>query len=352
MPPNWGIKEYSSILHCCICDQFFIDDETYNEHNTSKHEGKGRSLPSAPFTCLDCHKDFYDEILFQSHLARHGAARRGAEYAAQHGTQAASKKKLFFCPHCNRDFATLASRNDHIRICPRLYQCLDSTCLKRFRNLAGLVSHLESGTCNGGYTRDGINRFICERDKKSLITLPGALYMLEEYQKDAVGSESTGSDIEDTMAALSIGTSSWGILTPDSDGSEIEFQDVSHNDIDCIEGAVEALSTVSSHSNLTPRSLESSILIPGPTTAHGKSKPINQCGICGKIFRTGASLLQRINSPTHPAESRVLLSNQTCGICSKVFATEVALRQHLDLPLICQIYTTANYLSSSEIRTH
>ncbi|KAK6341993.1 hypothetical protein TWF730_001474 [Orbilia blumenaviensis] len=286
-----------SVLHCCPCDEFFIKSESYKKHDSLKHKGKVSSLPSAPFTCLDCQKDFYDESLFQGHLARHGVARREAEQAARHGHEPSRpKKKLFFCPHCNRDFTHARDRDHHISICPDLHRCLDSNCLKRFRTLAGLISHLESGACGGGYTRDKINLFICGRDRTGEITLPGAFDLAKKGRKINAASEANRFDLEDKLAALSISSSGSGILTPDSDGSEIGFETPPNGRLLELE---EILSVSSDDSDLTLTSLAARLSELVPSQDEDISSSHHECEICHKTFFSKIGLRQHLESPTH-----------------------------------------------------
>ncbi|KAK6519255.1 hypothetical protein TWF281_003091 [Arthrobotrys megalospora] len=276
-------KGYSAILHCCVCDEFFIQENTYNSHNARVHRGKARALPTAPFECLDCQKGFYDEVVFNSHLAQHEVVREHTNYSAQKGVPTNPKtKKIFICPDCGRDFASRKLRKEHQ--CPALYRCPSDKCHKSFRMLRGLVDHLESGNCKSGLTRDTINRLICEKDTKGLITVPGALQLLGRP-------DTSDYDLEDDMASLSLDDSSWGVLTPEPNGSEISFEMLS-NDGHEFDDNFDVISLASDYSRLTPGSSGSSVIVTEPI------KP-TQCYICRKVFRKAFDLRQHLESAVH-----------------------------------------------------
>ncbi|RVD83989.1 uncharacterized protein DFL_005757 [Arthrobotrys flagrans] len=150
--------------------------------------------------------------------------------------------------------------------------------------LRGLVDHLESGSCKSGFNRDAINRLVCEKDTKGLITVPGALQLLGRP-------DASDSDFEDEMASLSLDGSSWGVLTPADNGSEISFEMIS-NDCRGLDDNFDVVSLASDYSKFTPGSSGSSVIITEPI------KP-TQCYICRKVFRKAFDLKQHLESPTH-----------------------------------------------------
>ncbi|KAJ6257989.1 hypothetical protein Dda_6901 [Drechslerella dactyloides] len=182
-------KTSGSIQHCSSCDDYF---------------------PSAPFTCLDCQEDFYDESIFEGHLAEHGAIRRHTDLSTLMGKATnPSTKKIFICPGCKKDFASKNFEKD----------------ISALRDIiaSGLINHLESGACKSGYNRNTINHLICESDIRGFITLLGAKEVLEDYN---FGTSLKGIDEEEALSIVSDWSSDI-LLTPSGDGSELSFEVVS-----------------------------------------------------------------------------------------------------------------------------
>ncbi|KAF3174910.1 hypothetical protein TWF751_004659 [Orbilia oligospora] len=202
------------------------------------------------------------------------------------------KKKNKICPDCKRDFVSKKARKNHM--CPNRYPCISENCLRTFRKLTGLTDHLESGACKGGHNREKISRIICERDKKGLVTVPGAQMLLEGHygRVPEVLDDDAASDLGNAMENLSL--SSWGVLTPISNGSGESFEMVANEgvplDLDNLD--IISLASGDTFSDATPESLGSSILI---------SEPINpkQCQICFKIFSRVEDLKQHRESAAH-----------------------------------------------------
>ncbi|EGX48257.1 hypothetical protein AOL_s00080g382 [Orbilia oligospora ATCC 24927] len=339
--------EHLPTMHCCTCDLNFDDTEIYNLHILLLHLWKSRgreNIPSAAFACADCQIDYYDEKGFNNHLKEHEMTqnavqqqnitetktrrRRGRKpnpdacsvpkppkqkkkskkknnndtpnVTAPNATPAnpikepkkKKKKKNKICPDCNRDFVSKKARKNHL--CPNRYPCISENCLRTFRKLTGLTDHLESGACKGGHTREKISRIICERDKKGLVTVPGAQMLLEGHygRVPEVLDDDAASDLGNAMENLSL--SSWGVLTPISNGSGESFEMVANEgvplDLDNLD--IISLASGDTFSDATPESLGSSILI---------SEPINpkQCQICFKIFNRVEDLKQHKESAAH-----------------------------------------------------
>ncbi|KAK6348700.1 hypothetical protein TWF718_006487 [Orbilia javanica] len=346
--------EYLSTLHCCICDYEYDDTDLYNLHiliiHVWKGDWRGRDPPSAPFACADCQQDYYDEKGFNNHLKEHEMTQNAmqemmeSEYKRSSSPAGApeplqspktpkppkppkqkkkkwlkkekspkntlpgppdsvqppdgteqpknKKKKNKICPDCNRDFASKKARRLHE--CPNRYPCISNKCRRTLRSLKGLTDHLESGACKGGYNRENISRLLCERDTKGLITVPGALKLLEEHYRAATEiPDDVQSDLGDAMEKLSL-SSSWGVLTPVSNVSGDSFEIVASEGVplDLDNFDVISLASGCTLSDATPGSPDPSIII---------SEPINpkQCQICFKVFRRVEHLQQHLESPAH-----------------------------------------------------
>ncbi|KAK6502062.1 hypothetical protein TWF481_009875 [Arthrobotrys musiformis] len=289
--------KYLPVIHCCACDCYYIHTASYNKHILIAHISKGgRGAPSAQLACADCQEDFYDEKGFNNHLIEHETARNtiqqqgiGSTHHATKPQNKAKKQKIVLCRDCGRDFTSKAAERSHQ--CPSRYPCISENCLKVFRSLTGLTDHLESGACAGGYSRAKISRILCERDTKSLITVPGALYLLEDhYGAAAEVSDDTESDADSVMDNVSL--SSWGVLTPRSGGSGESFEMIANEGVSLDNFDIISLASDDAFSEATPGSLGSSILISEPTNP-------KQCQICSKTFRTIKDLQQHIESPVH-----------------------------------------------------
>ncbi|KAJ6258010.1 hypothetical protein Dda_6922 [Drechslerella dactyloides] len=160
---------------------------------------------------------------------------------------------------------------------------------------------------------------ICERDKKGLITVPGALKLLEggserpvaDLDADRPDSET---DAEGELASLSLDGSSWGMMTPSSNntGERYEFLSNRLENLDII-------SLTSGDSVITP-SMDSSAFVSEPLHP-------NQCHICKKLFKKKKFMEQHLVSPAHMS----VLPNQ-CPICKKIFRKQAHLKDHLASP--------------------
>ncbi|KAK6518826.1 hypothetical protein TWF506_005961 [Arthrobotrys conoides] len=203
------------------------------------------------------------------------------------GEEKGKKIKIFICPDCNRDFRSKSLRRNHQ--CPNQHRCLSDECMRTFRTARGLVDHLESGACKSGYNRENISRAICERDTKSMITVPGILKLLEEHQWSTAELDATESGLEDGIESCSL--SSWGVLTP-VDGSEVSFELISNDGRQQDDADHDIISLASDYSDITPGSQESSIIISEPV------KP-TECHICHKVFARVTDLGRHLASPIH-----------------------------------------------------
>ncbi|EPS45512.1 hypothetical protein H072_504 [Dactylellina haptotyla CBS 200.50] len=339
---------YSRIQHCCLCDVYFISANSYNRHNLQAHGGKGRQLPSAPFACVDCQMDFYDESVLQSHLAQHAAVRSHIEYSASKGKPTnPGTKKIFICADCNKDFSTKQLREDHI--CTARHRCVNMKCRKSFKLLAGLVQHLESGACGSGLNHITMAKFVCERDTGGAITVPGARKALDLYTSSGAIKSSPAFETTSLGYAHNINQGrvdvieeiledymseeeeegGVGIMTPtsESDGSLEEIAEmlavvnITREDLD----RKSAVSWESSTGVATP-SPSVSTPIP-PQSGH-------QCSICGKEFRNGKSLEQHMESVVHAPilyHCKLPFLGQSPGGKVRNFKTLGGLTMHLEM---------------------
>ncbi|KAK6358812.1 hypothetical protein TWF730_008131 [Orbilia blumenaviensis] len=485
----------SAVHHCCLCDLYFIVPERYSRHNDLYHARNARRLPTAPFTCLDCRKDFYDEEIFNLHLIQHEAARiqydaiqmqlthltnkalaipsapftclgcsmsfYDEEYFTMHlahheaapihtdcpigniprvpttpitclgcymdfyderafdlhscqrqanpiqtnslggmnvpiALGPASGKHI--CPTCNRGFAKKKFLREHWRLerqCPRVskpkpkakhlchlcgakfkkkkslnkhnrkcgrpkgavskkpsqpklrickacgkdfatkklrkvhrctanerYYCLNLKCPRSFKLVAGLVAHLESATCGSGYDREAINRLICERDTKGLITIPGARKVLEAHTNssgiltsavsgaeviddDGTSDSSSDEEILDDRTPESSSDDEFGILTPSYSASEASFNTGLNTpwEIDSHFGVPDEdnfMSLDSWNSDFIRSSCTPSMETSTPSIiVSDREISGNICYICRKKFGRRVDLERHVASPVH-----------------------------------------------------
>ncbi|KAF3901962.1 hypothetical protein ABW21_db0201624 [Orbilia brochopaga] len=160
---------------------------------------------------------------------------------------------------------------------------------------------------------------ICERDKDGLVTVPGALKLLEGESErpvadlDADQSDSE-TDVEAELASLSLDGSSWGMMTPSSNNIDESYEFLSNR----LEN-LDIVSFTSDDSVITP-SMDSSAFV-------SKQLHPNQCYICKKLFKKKKSMEQHLASPAH----MTVLPNQ-CPICKKTFRKRAHLKDHLASP--------------------
>ncbi|KAK6540837.1 hypothetical protein TWF694_008224 [Orbilia ellipsospora] len=284
--------------HCCYC-RCYLFEPAFTKHNNKCHGGKPPDPTSPPFTCLDCAKDFFIEKFFNNHLTEHAKKRQKAE-AARAKVQAVAQNKnasnpqrstspcrIFICPDCKKDFPTKGRRRKHI--CTARHRCINPKCLKTFKMLASMVDHLESGACKSGYDRNTINKIICERDTKGLITVPGARKELEDY----LARYSIKAQEEEEWDIVSESSSGGVLLTP---GSEFSFEEVT----DALDGI--QLDRDSNFDVQSIATLESDSAIATPATPVLISDPkkiVYACSICQKLFRKENDLRQHVVSPAH-----------------------------------------------------
>ncbi|KAJ6256395.1 hypothetical protein Dda_8895 [Drechslerella dactyloides] len=211
-------REGTNRFHQC---KFWNDDYARNRYKetASPHRDGNvilQNLPSAPFTCLDCQEDFYDEEIFNGHLVEHELIRRTIDRGMRTGKPTTGGRKIFICEDCRRDFRRRSGENSiSTPPTPRL----NATCLRTFRLLAGLICHLESGVCKNRFNQNTINRLICERDTEGLITLLGVRKLLEDHSSIA--------SIDEERAISAASNCSSGVPSTPSYGSDFSFEMVS-----------------------------------------------------------------------------------------------------------------------------
>ncbi|KAK6527421.1 hypothetical protein TWF694_004410 [Orbilia ellipsospora] len=348
-----GLDGLSYSYHCCPCNKIFVGADCLNNHYRSHHGQNAPQLPSPTYTCVECQKDFWTEPAFLKHIDEHEILSKYIQTTSATGGvlfHPVTKRSVHICPDCGRDFRTKDLKKSHIRRCPALsrYRCLNEGCFRSFGKVSGMIDHLESGGCKGdvAFDRRLIARTICERDKRGLITVPGALKLLEgrperpvtDLDLDQLDSE-TDPDPEATNPSLD--GSSWGMMTPSSNATCESYEFLSNQ--------LENLEIVSLHSDdsvITP-STDSFTFVPKPAhcpvnlsrkpnaqrkavnqTQKTKATHPNQCHICQKLFKTKRSMQQHLASSAHTSN----LPNK-CGICKKVFKKQAYLKDHLASPV-------------------
>ncbi|KAG8747558.1 hypothetical protein FRC10_000694 [Ceratobasidium sp. 414] len=92
-----------------------------------------------------------------------------------------------FCVQCQQYFRSLNNLKNHLnssRHVPKTIPCPGVGCGKKFISTAGLVLHLEAGTCVSGVTRQHVANTVTRLDRNHLITNPNRMITgsTESYQ--------------------------------------------------------------------------------------------------------------------------------------------------------------------------
>ncbi|KAF8245989.1 hypothetical protein K440DRAFT_632930 [Wilcoxina mikolae CBS 423.85] len=206
-------------LYCLPCKAWFVNDESIQRHNHSFHDAN----KPKEFRCCDCHRSFSSENTLETHLRLCDAREK--------------KQQRFSCEPCGLAFSRKKDLNAHLLSKNhKPVKCLGSAkCKRMFKDLPGMIQHLESGACVSKLNRNAIHRLSRMYDTTNTITIEGApppslpipVQPVEELDADSVYDSAAGNSIPTptSMPSPSSGTSS-GEVTPTSGGgfSELECQ--------------------------------------------------------------------------------------------------------------------------------
>ncbi|KAG0642880.1 hypothetical protein HOY80DRAFT_948657 [Tuber brumale] len=151
---------------CPTCRVTFYSKSAFRRH---MQDPISHCSPRAvtEFRCLDCDREFRSASSLYTHLAkRHPNFREPPP----------DRRGLHYCEECRKNFDTstaLKSHRAHARVHrPLLARKVDCVggCKRKFAAPSSLLSHLESGFCKSGITRDKLDRAIIAEDKTNIIT--------------------------------------------------------------------------------------------------------------------------------------------------------------------------------------
>ncbi|KAF7296241.1 C2H2-type domain-containing protein [Mycena chlorophos] len=149
---SWlGLKEHfvQSRAHsyCQYCDEHFDDEGWLEEHYQQEHD-----------YCSPCGRVFKNETGLHEHRRQ--------------------SPLHHYCASCRRLFVSAANLTSHLNSSihvERTIRCPGRGCTQTFINVSSMTAHLEAGACVSGMTRQGVNRFVRENDRRNLITDPSRL---------------------------------------------------------------------------------------------------------------------------------------------------------------------------------
>ncbi|KAF3908989.1 hypothetical protein ABW20_dc0108644 [Dactylellina cionopaga] len=343
---------------CPICNTVFAKKRFLREHR--RFEGQCKKVPKVKIRhpCQKCGATFKKTKTLKKHTRACGMPKEANPKSSRRGSKR-SQPKIFICNNCGKDFATKKLRKAHRCTANGRYNCLNLKCSRSFKLVASLINHLESGVCGSGYDRETINRLICERDTKGLVTVPGARNALEAYTNPGGILTSTESGIKVIADdGTSDSSSDAGSMdnTPD-DSSDDEFDiptpsySVSEASFNIVSNTLwegdshvepgtrtpyedDLVSLDSWNSELTWSSSTPSMAISTPSIViSDPGVPQNTCYICRKTFRKFTTLQRHLASPAHaPALYHCGLSFLGVDIPGKekTFKTLSGLVMHLE----------------------
>jgi hypothetical protein len=138
--------EHTDVYRCCDCGRQYHGQISLDNH------------------CCDCDRVFKCFQGLQSHFTSHKLHRPRTSWPRVDHLQAGSQKLI----GGTKATAINPRQKSHKR---RPIPCpASSQCKKRFAKPSALISHLESGSCVSGWTRDKLNTMITVHDQNRLIS--------------------------------------------------------------------------------------------------------------------------------------------------------------------------------------
>ncbi|KAF8246158.1 hypothetical protein K440DRAFT_645250 [Wilcoxina mikolae CBS 423.85] len=294
-------------LYCETRAETFLTFKERDKHFADLHE------VNAPIHCIDCGNDFPTECALESH----------DKNDPWHG----KNRPDICCEPCRVSFRSIEALNNHLASKKhKTIKCLASSlCKKRFKTLAGMTSHLESGACVSSWDRKKIAKFLQKHDTKAVIIEAGAVLenqlegssvraMIAEQAPPALASDVN--DFSDTDSDDTV------ILTPANSRSDTTFTN-SEN------GGVPILTPFDSpfmSPNASRRPSFSSAL----TQSSGMSTPRSNAG--------------------YGTLDEWLIAEKICPKCSRQFGSAQGLQAHMSSTAhVPKIYHCPAFLFSTEV---
>lgn len=139
--------EHADVYQCCDCGRQYHGQSSLDIH------------------CCDCDRVFEASQGLQSHFANHKAHKSPTTVPRVDHLQAGSQKLIGGTRKATTSSPRKNSNKSRAITCPASAQCK-----KRFAKPSALISHLESGSCVSGWTRDKLNTMIIVHDQNRLIS--------------------------------------------------------------------------------------------------------------------------------------------------------------------------------------
>ncbi|PWW71699.1 hypothetical protein C7212DRAFT_360441 [Tuber magnatum] len=171
---------------CPTCQMTFYSRAAFKRH---RKDAASHCRPGAvtEYRCCDCDREFTSAKRLYAHLVTVHPNFREPPPDRIRG--------IHFCGECDRSFETaggLRSHRAHARVhSPLLAKkvgCIGG-CKKKFNAPSSLLTHLESGFCKSGITRDKIDRAIIAQDRANIITDPDAVLARQTANLSLANSE-------------------------------------------------------------------------------------------------------------------------------------------------------------------
>lgn len=147
--------------HCDECNISVIGRKAFTKHlKTGTHE------QCSQFRCCDCSLDLNSHVTLLAHLNGKSHKRKLKKQLAASLT----------CKSCDKVFKTTTALENHASsivhrpLCDPLPCIASAQCKIKFHAPSAMISHLESGACASGLSRQSINKLIMAYDEDRMIT--------------------------------------------------------------------------------------------------------------------------------------------------------------------------------------
>ncbi|KAK0618931.1 hypothetical protein B0T14DRAFT_197994 [Immersiella caudata] len=264
-------KKEDANRYCGECRKFFPNPNALRQHLLS-------ATHASEFRCCDCERNFVSTQALMRHLQDKVHKPKPAPVL---------ERSPPTCDECKRQFRTEEALRQHrssgIHL-PRTFPCAAGGCDSRFGSAAGMLQHLESGSCSSGMDRQELHNLVLRSDPEGLISSPrgNVQHLLEEAKHQLVreiedGNYMSFTDVDDAVSLRSRSSStSEVILTPSST----------------------MISSSLASPILTPTSSCASTALMMPTKGN------TRCPLCPptrRAFSTSKALEQHLQSAAHDA---------------------------------------------------
>lgn len=274
-------------LYCETGAETFLTLKERDKHFADLHKENG------PIHCIDCGCDFSTECELERHDLND----------PWHG----KKRPDICCEPCRASFRSIDALNNHLKSKKhKTIKCVASSlCKKRFKTLAGMMAHLESGACVSSWDRKKIAKFLQQHDTNAVIIEPGAIVdnLLEgNSARVMIAAQVPPAPTSDAIDFSETDSEDTVILTPIGSRSDAEFSGSGNGGVPI----------------LTP--LDSPFMSPNPSRRPSFSSALTQqnSGMSTPLSNAGYGTLDEW-----------LISCAICPTCSRQFGSAPAIQAHL-----------------------